>query len=102
MKLNKHINNNYYQNINDTMHASLDSATWLLSTIFLHISPVQLLRELPQDEQWEFMTQKAKFEMGVQWLNQHGANLPLRKEERNFTVQDSVNEIGDELKRGEW
>ena len=97
----KHLNNNY-ENINDTMHASLDSATWLLSTIFLHVSPMDILKYLPQDEQWEFMTQKAKFEMGVNWLNQHGLDLPLRKAQRNYTVQDSVNDIGKELEGRDW
>lgn len=89
-------NNETDQNFNDTIYATLDTAVYLLSTIFNQTNPQDLMKLMTKQQQWEFLTDKARFEMGVQWLNEHGANLSVVKEVRNYSIQDVINKYKNE------
>lgn len=88
--------NNNEQEFNDTIIATLDTAVYLLTTIFNKTNPQELMRLMTKQQQWEFLTDKARFEMGVEWLNEHGANLSVVKEVRNYSIQDVMNKYNNE------
>lgn len=88
--------NNNEEEFNDTIIATLDTAVYLLTTIFNKTNPQELMRLMTKQQQWEFLTDKARFEMGVEWLNEHGANLSVVKEVRNYSIQDVMNKYNNE------